>query len=53
MGLLHRAGRDLEVLELLEESGRNVERAAVLLRDLIVDYPERAELARELVLCEH
>ena len=38
---------------LLEESGRNVERAALLLRDLLVDYPERADLARELVLCEH
>ena len=41
------------MLELLEESGRNVERAAILLRDLMVDYPERAELARELLLCEH
>src|ERR687887_959676 len=50
---LRRPGPDLEVLELLEESGRNVERAALLLRDLLVDYPERAELARDLVLCEH
>jgi len=38
---------------LLEESGRNVERAALLLRDLLVDYPDHADLARELVLCEH
>ena len=34
---------------LLEESGRNVERAALLLRDLLVDYPERADLAPYLV----
>jgi uncharacterized protein Yka (UPF0111/DUF47 family) len=53
MALLHRSGVDLEVFELLEESGRNVERAALLLRDLLVDYPERADLARDLVLCEH
>jgi uncharacterized protein Yka (UPF0111/DUF47 family) len=53
MALLHRPGHDVEVFELLEESGRNVERAALLLRDLLVDYPERADLARDLVLCEH
>jgi uncharacterized protein Yka (UPF0111/DUF47 family) len=53
MALVRRAGPDNEVLVLFEESGRNVERAALLLRDLLVDYPERADLARELVLCEH
>ena len=53
MALLHRAGPDIEVLALFEESGRNVERAALLLRDLLLDYPERADLARDLVLCEH
>jgi uncharacterized protein Yka (UPF0111/DUF47 family) len=53
MALLHRPGQDLEVLELLEESGRNVERAALLLRDLLIDYPERADLARDLLRCEH
>ncbi len=42
-----------ELLDLFDESGRNVERCALLLRDLLADYPERAELARELVLCEH
>jgi uncharacterized protein Yka (UPF0111/DUF47 family) len=36
----------------VEESGRNVQRASLLLRDLLADYPEHAELARELVLCE-
>jgi uncharacterized protein len=51
--LLRRPGPDLEVLALLEESGRNVERATLLLRDLLVDYPERADLHRDLVLVEH
>jgi uncharacterized protein Yka (UPF0111/DUF47 family) len=52
MTLLRRAV-DVAVLELLEESGRNVHRATLLLRDLLLDYPERADLARDLVLCEH
>jgi uncharacterized protein len=51
MGLLRRT--DTVVLDLLEESGRNVQRATLLLRDLVADYPERSELARELLLCEH
>jgi uncharacterized protein len=50
---LRRAPVDVQVLELLEESGRNVERATVLLRDLLADYPEHADLHRELVLVEH
>jgi uncharacterized protein Yka (UPF0111/DUF47 family) len=52
MALLRRRTEDVEVLVLLEEAGRNVQRAALLLRDLLVDYPERAELARDLFLCE-
>ena len=44
---------DDAVLALLEESGRNVERTALVLRDLIADYPTHAELARELVVLEH
>jgi uncharacterized protein len=43
---------DDTALELFEESGRNVQRATLLLRDLLVDYPERADLARDLLLCE-
>ncbi len=43
---------DPMVLELFEESGRNVQRATLQLRDLVADYPERADLSRELVLCE-
>jgi uncharacterized protein len=53
LSLLRRAAADDEVFELLEESGRNVQRAAVVLHDLLVDYPERADLAQELVECEH
>ena len=44
---------DDELLALYVESGRNIERAALALRDLVADYPERAELTRELVACEH
>ena len=41
------------VIELLEKSGRNCQRAAGLLRDRLTDYPEHAELASEILLCEH
>jgi|SRR5215218_2176189 len=53
MALLHSAAADVEVLDLFELSGRNVQRAAVLLRDLLAAWPERAELAADLVACEH
>jgi uncharacterized protein len=43
---------DTVVLDLIEESGRNAQRASLLLRDLLRDYPERADLARDLLLCE-
>jgi uncharacterized protein Yka (UPF0111/DUF47 family) len=51
MALLRRA-LDEPLLALLEESGRNVQRTALLLRDLLSDYPERAPLAKDLRLCE-
>jgi uncharacterized protein Yka (UPF0111/DUF47 family) len=51
MRLLRRRN-DPELLALLEESGRNVQRATLLLRDLIAEHPERAHLARDLFLCE-
>jgi uncharacterized protein len=41
------------LLELFEESGRNVQRASLLLRDMLAEYPERAGLARDLVMAEH
>src|SRR3954454_7856023 len=43
---------DTGVLDLIEESGRNVQKATLLLRHLFVDYPERADLARDLLLSE-
>jgi uncharacterized protein len=44
---------DVELLELFEQSGRNVQKASILLRDLFADYPERPELATEVLACEH
>jgi predicted phosphate transport protein (TIGR00153 family) len=43
---------DAELMALVEESGRNVQRSGLLLRDLLVDYPEHAALARDLKVCE-
>jgi uncharacterized protein Yka (UPF0111/DUF47 family) len=51
MAILRRAP-DEQLLGLLEEAGRNVQRTSLLLRDLLVDYPERATLAQDLRLCE-
>jgi uncharacterized protein len=50
--MLRRARPDPELLSLFEESGRNVQRACLLLRDLLSDYPEQSQLAREILLCE-
>ncbi len=52
MALLRRSV-DEGVLDLIEESGRNVLRTTVLLRELLADYPERAALANEVRQCEH
>jgi len=43
---------DPELLTLFEESARNVQRASLLLRDLLADYPEQSGLARDILLCE-
>lgn len=53
MAFLSRATGDPEVLRLLVESGENAERAGLLLRRLLSDYPEHADLAGELVDREH
>ena len=37
---------------MLEQSGGNVRRAGATLHEMLAGYPERAELARELLLCE-
>jgi uncharacterized protein len=44
--------RDPVILGLFEESGQNVRRATTLMRDLLANYPEQPELAREITLCE-
>src|SRR5262245_311861 len=44
---------DVELLELFEASGRNVQRASCLLRDLYADYPERPEIATAVLAAEH
>jgi uncharacterized protein Yka (UPF0111/DUF47 family) len=43
---------DDAALELVEESGRNVEHACQLLRDLLVDYPDGGSLSQAIVVCE-
>jgi uncharacterized protein len=48
-----RRAADESLLELISESGRNVLRTALLLRDLLADYPERAALAADVRQCEH
>ena len=52
MALLHPSG-EVGVLDLFELSGRTVQRATVLLRDLLAAWPDKADLAGELVDCEH
>jgi uncharacterized protein Yka (UPF0111/DUF47 family) len=48
-----KANEDTALLALFEESGRNVERASCLLRDLFAEYPERPEIAQDVLACEH
>ena len=43
---------DGALMALVEEAGRNVQRSGLLLRDLLVDYPEHAALAKDLKVCE-
>src|SRR4051812_32666780 len=52
MSLLRRSVPDKEILGLVEEAGRNIQRTAMLLRDLIAGYPEHAELFSDIRLCE-
>ncbi len=43
---------DSEYLDLLDAAAANACRASELLHEMVVDYPERADLAREVLLCE-
>jgi uncharacterized protein len=43
---------DREFFDLFEEAGGNIERAAGLLESMLVTFPERSELARDILICE-
>jgi uncharacterized protein len=43
---------DTQLLELFEESARNAQRASLLLRDMLAEFPDRAPISRDLLLCE-
>jgi uncharacterized protein Yka (UPF0111/DUF47 family) len=49
---LFRPARDERLLELLEEAGGNASRATSMLHEMLAAFPERPELAREVLLCE-
>src|SRR3954471_14146919 len=44
--------RDREFFDLFQEAAGNIQRAAELLEQLLQDYPENRELAREILICE-
>ena len=46
------APRDHEFFDLFEEAGGNCVRAAELLEELLREFPEQADLAREILICE-
>ncbi|HEX2125952.1 MAG TPA: DUF47 family protein [Thermoleophilaceae bacterium] len=46
------APRDREFFDLFEEAGGNILRAAALLEEMLRDFPERNELARDILICE-
>jgi uncharacterized protein len=46
------APRGREFFDLFEEAAGNIQRATELLDQMLRDYPERRELAREILICE-
>jgi uncharacterized protein len=46
------APRDREFFDLFEEAGGNVLRATGLLDEMLRDFPEKSELARDILICE-
>lgn len=46
------APKDREFFDLFEESATNALRAADLLDEMLRNYPEKADLARDILLCE-
>jgi hypothetical protein len=49
---LLRPARDERLMELLVEAGGNATRATHILHEMLASFPERPELAREVLLCE-
>ncbi len=43
---------DPQLVVLVQDAGRNVQRASLLLRDLLAEFPEQPALAGDLVACE-
>jgi predicted phosphate transport protein (TIGR00153 family) len=46
------SSKDREFFDLFEEAARNVVRGADLLDQMLAHFPERADLARDIVICE-
>jgi predicted phosphate transport protein (TIGR00153 family) len=46
-------GSEREFFDLFDRAGANVVRAAELLDDMLVRYPETANLAEDILVCEH
>jgi hypothetical protein len=46
------APRDREFFDLFEEAGANIARAADLLDQMLTAWPDRKELARDILVCE-
>jgi uncharacterized protein len=46
------APRDREFFDLFEEAGGNILRAAGLLEEMLLNFPERNDLSRDILLCE-
>ncbi len=44
--------RDREFFDLFEEAARNVTHGADLLDQMLAHFPDRADLARDIVICE-
>jgi predicted phosphate transport protein (TIGR00153 family) len=44
--------KEREFFDLFEEAGSNIARAAGMLDDLLMSYPERVSLARDILVCE-
>ena len=47
------APREREYFDLFEEQGRNIERAAGLLDQMLRNYPDTAHMAHDILVCEH